>query len=59
VAQATILKQSLNGMIRKIAYDLRRDLISDGRDHSNGSADNFASHANARDSNACNITKML
>jgi hypothetical protein len=59
VALATILKQSLNGTIRKIAYDLRRDLISDGRGHSNRSADNFASHSNTRDSNACNITKML
>jgi hypothetical protein len=59
MAPATILKQSLNGTIRKIAYDLRRDLISDGRGHSNGSADNFASHSNASDSNARNITKML
>jgi hypothetical protein len=59
VAQAPIPKQSLNGTIRKIAYYLRRDLISDGRGHSNGSADNFASHSNARDSNAYNITKML
>jgi hypothetical protein len=59
VAPATILKQSLNGTIRKIAYDLRRNLISDGHGHSNRSADNFDRHSNARDSNARNITEML
>jgi hypothetical protein len=58
VAPAPILKESLNGTGRN-HLPFFSWLIANKLLHSNGSADNFDPHSNARDSNASNITEVL